>query len=131
MSAERREFSRVSVSFPVVFVPEGGEPLDGRIGDISVAGAFILTDAALPVGTRCSIVVHLMGDVAIEGQGEVVRTGPDGVALELESLGLDSYEHLCNLVVYNAEDCDVVREEINAHSGIRRRGTPLPLSPNA
>ncbi len=128
--SDHREFSRVAVNFPVVLVPPSGEPIHGRLGDISVGGISVVTDAKLEVGTLCNVVVRLMDDVAIEGQGEIIRQLSDGLAVELESLSLDSYEHLCNVLLYNAEDSDQIIDEIQAHPGIRRLGTPLPLSPD-
>ncbi len=128
---ERREFSRVAVDFPVVLIPTEGQAVEGRLGDISVAGIFVRTESKLERGVFCAVIVRLMGDVAIEGRGEVIRVTEGGLALSLESLNLDSYEHLCNLVSYNADDGERARAEIEAHPGIRRLGTPLPLSPNS
>ncbi len=39
-------------------------------------------------------------------------------------LGLESFEHLRNLVYYNAPDVEQVEQEFTAHVGIRKRESP-------
>jgi hypothetical protein len=55
----------------------------------------------------------------------VVAHLPDGMAFVFTSiLGLESFEHLRNLVCYNAPDVEQVERELTAHVGIRKRESP-------
>ncbi len=86
-------------------------------------GTLVLTTQRLPIDTLCEVTFHLdQGAIQIRARGRVVRLYPEGMALEFDKLdGLDSYEHLTNLVHYNATDLDQVEDEIRTHLGIRKK----------
>jgi len=55
----------------------------------------------------------------------VVRSAPDGIAIHFrELLGLDSYEHLRNLILHNAVDPDQAEQEFESHIGLRKADPP-------
>jgi len=125
MSDNRREFTRVNVPIEAELQLEE-RCVATRVSDVSMIGAFLAGCEAIPVGTKCRLVVFLdtrAGKTRIEADGRVVRSGEAGVGIEFEDLvGLDSYWHLRSLVVYNAKDPDAAEREVDEHLGIRRRG---------
>jgi hypothetical protein len=88
-------------------------------------GIYLLCDNPLPVGSDCRVAL-LLGDgetpICIEVAGKVARVDPTGMGLEIiEIVGLESFEHLRNLVRYNASDPDQVEHEFQDHVGLKRK----------
>ena len=51
----------------------------------------------------------------------MVRHGPGGCAIQFDEIvGLDSLDHLRNLVRFNAADPEQVEREFHEHLGLRR-----------
>ena len=122
-TANQREFTRVLVSAGTV-IKAGETVLAGApTHSLSMKGMSIVTDQRLPLGTECEFTIILVeGQVEIQAEGTVVAHLPDGMAFLFNKiLGLDSFEHLRNLVYYNAPDVEQVETELNSHSGIRKR----------
>ena len=121
--SNQREFTRVEVSVRTE-VRAGGKTIAGAPShSISMKGMSIQTPERLPVGTEGEIRLILVdGDAEIRVQGSVVALLADGMAfLFTKVLGLESYEHLRNLVFYNTSDVEQVESEFNAHAGIRKK----------
>jgi hypothetical protein len=121
--SNQREFTRVLVNVRTE-VRTGGVALPAAPAhSLSMKGMSIVTGERLPVGTECELTVVLVEHEAeIQLLGRVVADLPDGIAfLFTKILGLESYEHLRNLVFYNAPDVDVVETEFSAHTGLRKR----------
>lgn len=121
--SNQREFTRVQVNVRTE-IRAGGKTIAGApTHSISMKGMSIQTAERLPVGTECEIRLILVdGDAEIRVQGSVVALLADGMAfLFTKVLGLESYEHLRNLVFYNTSDVEQVESEFNAHSGIRKK----------
>ena len=122
----RREFTRVSVHMEVEVAATEVAVINGHLQDVNMSGLFLLCDTLLPIGTPCRVVLRLGSqedETCIEVSGRIVRTQDEGMAIEFtEILGLDSFGHLRNLVLYNsAAWTDQVEEELQSHVGIRRR----------
>jgi hypothetical protein len=124
MSSNRREFTRVSVPNEAELRLED-RVIDATLRDVSMVGAYMPSDAELPLGTKCRVVIFLdgrTGKTRIEADARVARSDAKGLAIEFEDLvGLDSYWHLRSLVVYNAQDPEQAEREVDEHIGIRRR----------
>lgn len=100
-----------------------GTPVQlGSIQNLGLEGGFFQTGSPPEVGRSCEIRVFLSGmDLQVRASARVVRHGPGGCALRFEELiGLESLDHLRNLVLYNSEDPRQVEQEIHAHLGLRR-----------
>ena len=121
--SNRRDFTRVPSGLDVdVHFEDGGE-FAGRIEDVSLKGIFIPTEKPFAEGTRCRIVLHLGGrghGIALEAHGEVARCTDDGIGLSFDEISLDAFEHLRNLVRFNAGDPDAIEDELDGHTGIRK-----------
>lgn len=119
---DKREFTRVPVGVNVQVIGEDVS-IQGQSVDVSLKGLFVLCDPQLPVGAKCLVQV-LLGDPdnpsVIQTKGKVVRQTESGLGIEITEIeGLESFDHLRNLVLYNTGQ---VEEELKNHAGIRDRG---------
>jgi hypothetical protein len=115
MGMERRQFYRVSPHMTVRLEPAGMPPISGHVANVSMQGLLVSCSGSAPVGTACAVTISLGApDAAIRGHAMVVRVDPGTLAMHITELdGPESYEHLRNLVMYNAEDPDRVKQEID------------------
>ena len=119
----QREFTRVTINASTV-IRSGETVIAGApTHTLSMKGMSIQTDQRLPVGTPCEFTIVLVpGEVEIQAEGAVVSHLADGMAfLFTKIVGLESFEHLRNLVYYNAQDVAQVESEFSSHAGIRKR----------
>jgi hypothetical protein len=126
MTSERsnqREFTRVLVAARTVIKSAGTTLSASQTHSLSMKGMSIQCAERLPKGAECEISIILVdGEAEIQVQGNVVAHLPDGMAFVFTKiLGLDSFEHLRNLVFYNAQDVEQVEDEFKSHTGIRKR----------
>jgi len=100
--------------------------LDTEI-NVSMGGLRVPFAGAVPqTGTACrvSIVLQASGKrVTIEASGKIVRIGPGSLAIEFTELDPESYQHLKQLILYNAEDAEKAEQEFIAHWGIKPRSS--------
>ena len=117
---ENREFTRVRTLIPVDFTTDE-ESIAGEIRDISLDGLWLPTAVSVSAQTPGRVTIHLSDAITIRAEGVVVRSNPDGIAVHFVRLfGLESYETLRNLILYNAVDPARVEEEFESHVGLRR-----------
>ena len=121
--ANQREFTRVLVAARTTI--KAGETIlsPAQTHSLSMKGMSIQTQERLPVGTECEITIVLVeGEAEIQVLGTVVVELADGMAfLFTKILGLESFEHLRNLVFYNAPNVEQVEDEFTSHTGIRKK----------
>lgn len=105
---ERRQQIRVDFDTQVtVRTDEMTVTYDGSSRDLSLRSVFIKTDDMLEMNTPCKVEIKLTGldnELLLFMEGHVVRIGKDGYAIYFDSVDLDSYTHLKNIVKYNAPD---------------------------
>lgn len=105
---DRRSGVRVNFNTEIlVTVTPGGKSYQCSSRDISLRGIFLNTDDNLEPDTKCDIEVRLKGggeDLRLFLTGHVVRKEEDGYAVYFDSVDLDSYTHLKNIVKYNSPD---------------------------
>lgn len=123
-----REFTRVPVHCHATVLAQGQPVPCTAITTLSLNGMYAETQQALPGGTECEITISLLEhEIEIGLLATVVRNYPDGIAFKFTKiLGPESYEHLRNLVLYNASDTDQVESEFETHAGIKRKDQELP-----
>jgi hypothetical protein len=126
-SPNRREFTRVTVDLAMAIVAPEKTIRCGRVRDISMNGICCECSETLPIGQRCRVVLFL-GDpnesINVEAEAVVVRAGEGGpedswVAVELCEVNLESFHHICALVLNNAADELDAERELRNHLGIR------------
>ena len=110
--SERRREIRVDFDTDVTVTAEGvASRYKGSSRDLSLRGVFIKTSDNLKMNTPCIVEIKLAGlaeEVLLKMEGHVVRESPEGYAIYFDSVDLDSYTHLKNIVRYNAPDSDMV-----------------------
>lgn len=123
--SNRREFLRVHVAVNAEVAGSAHGLRSGIAHDASMRGFYLACDKAFPLDETCKVTIYLEGrenEASIEANGHVVRSDHQGMAIELDSLvGFETYQHLQNLVMYNALDPATAEEEIMSHLGIRRK----------
>ncbi len=91
--------------------------------DLSMAGIHLSTGDEVPVPpSSCQVKILLKAlehTMLIEASGKVIRSAPRSLAIEFTELDVDSYDHLRQLILNNAEDPEQAEKEFTAHWGIR------------
>lgn len=83
----------------------------GSIVDLSLNGVFIETNEDVPVGEKCSVKIILPGTVdkvILQMSGRTVRKKISGIAVHFDSMDIDTFTHLKNIVRYNSGSPDEV-----------------------
>jgi len=119
----RRDFSRVETHIAVE-LECGDRVVGGQLADVSMHGAGLDCDEKLPLQAECLLKL-LLGDprespVCIMTKGKIVRSTEDGIGVDFTEMDLDSYEHLRNLVLLNANDVARIEGEFKDHLGLKK-----------
>lgn len=109
---ERRRGVRVDYGTDVSVSVAGMETrYRGDSKDLSQRGIYIRTEQPLAVDTLCHVTIKLQGledDVILRMEGHVVRVDLEGYAIYFDSVDLDTFTHLKNIVRYNTPDGEAV-----------------------
>ncbi len=117
---EKRRFSRIYFNVMAKLTVEETVYTVDRIVNLSVGGCLLEIAEDLPLGSNCKFTILLERMApGVDVLGEIVRSGNGEVSLKFTTIELDSLFHLQNIIRYNAENPDVIEEEINAHPGIK------------
>ena len=116
MNTEKRKKTRVHFEAQVILKSGTIEIVSNVISkDISLKGMFIKTDKKIPLEALCDIKILLTGTtnkISINLKGRIVRQDSSGLGLSFDSMDLESYSHLRNLLMYNAVDPDAMEKEM-------------------
>lgn len=120
-----REFSRIEIPVTVRLSMDGDKIVSSsKVVNISMNGMQLCAEHTMSVGDQCQVEV-LFGDpdnaLSIFAEGKIARIISDGLAVNFESIELESFDHLKNLISYNAGDVDQVEREFAEHLGLHRR----------
>jgi len=121
---EKREFSRVPIHIQATIKSNGKEISSEITDDISMKGLSIHCDETLERGASCDVILTLKNGenpVEVKVKGMVARCMDSGMAIQFTELDLESYEHLHNMVIQNAEDPGQVEKEMKEHVGLKKR----------
>jgi hypothetical protein len=119
----KREFTRVPVELPIE-IQAGDRLLRGLVtGNLSMKGLLLRTQDVLAQDTLCTLRIILgEGAAEVRAEAQVVRIYPGAIAFQFSRiLGTESFEHLRQLVIYNAPDADQVESELHEHTGIKAK----------
>ncbi len=125
--AHPREFSRVPIRMRAELIVGRQVIVCNETRDISARGAFVRTKTRLPVGTECEIHLELGAPptiLRVHTVGRIVRSDQDGLGLRFDSMDVESFQHLRNLVLYNSSTPERVQQEFESHIGLK------PLMPS-
>lgn len=111
--SDRRKGVRVRFDTGVSLTIESGSRVisaAGDIKDISLRGLFVRTEETLEPDTGCEIRIELSGTeipIVLEMKGKVVRVSEGGVGIHFDTMDLETFMHLKNVVRYNAPESDI------------------------
>ncbi|GAB6144801.1 hypothetical protein JCM12294_22390 [Desulfocicer niacini] len=109
-SDNRRKFDRVEFSTPIrIIVDIDGKAvvLSGNSKDLSLKGIYVDTNQRFDPGTRCSVKIHLTGSnekIELKMQASISRQTDKGMGIIFDSMDVDTYAHLKNIVKYNCTE---------------------------
>lgn len=118
-----REFTRCKTALEVE-ITAGDRRVVGETRDLSLSGIYLFGERSLPAGTPCRVMLFVGGresGARIEASGRIARVDAYGLAVSFDTVDLDGYQHLKQLVLFNAADPDRAAAEIDQHIGLRRR----------
>lgn len=115
---EKRGFIRVPFDTEVQ-VRALGSTIRSQEGiNISMSGTRLFTREAIPPAeTPCHVTILLGGSdypAIIEAQGKTVRSREGSLAVKFSELDPDSYHHLRQLILNNADDPERAEQEMSA-----------------
>ena len=122
-TSKQREFTRVPIQVRAEVLGGGLSLASAATQNLSLKGLFVTCAEQLPEGTICQITL-LLGDgtTRIETEAAVIRCHPEGIAFQFTRIeGLESYDHLRNLLLYNAPDPTQVEGEFDTSLGIHKQ----------
>jgi hypothetical protein len=116
MGEERRHKTRVHFETHVNIKTGNSEiRAEADSEDISIEGIFVKTQDKIPEGTPCDLEILLTGSstrLVLTIKGIMRRQEENGLAIGFESMDLDSFMHLKNIILYNATDPEEVEKEM-------------------
>ena len=120
----RREFTRIPIKI-LGWVEIGDRTISGPAKDVSMKGVYLETDQECLVGSKGQVRLSFMenqADLPIEVEGRVVRSDSSGIGVEFVEMGVESYHHLRNLVLYHSrgESTEQIEEELESHLGLKK-----------
>ena len=74
---------------------------------MSISGVFAQTDQTFPLNTSCVANIFLSGgieEIRLEIRGRIVRQTNAGIGVHFESMDVETYTHLRNIVQYNSAE---------------------------
>lgn len=106
VATEKRKSERAAFETQVIIkgIDDMEIQANGSSKDLSLKGIFVNTDKEIPIGSECEVEVILTGmveDVVLKMNGKVMRKEGEGIGISFESIDLESYTHLKNIVMYN------------------------------
>jgi hypothetical protein len=112
---EKRKFTRVELE-RVARVRGDGETYRGKMQNLSLSGVFVTTQGRPALGSEVDVEIIFTGpktELAVEIRAKVTRHDDTGfgVAFALESMELDSFLHLRNIIAYLQGDRDRIAAE--------------------
>jgi hypothetical protein len=106
---DRRKYSRVgfATEIKIVLKIKDQVTLEGNSEDLSRKGIFVNTDKRFAPGTLCSVKIYLTGGIEkieLLIEGTIIRETDTGIGIVFNSMDVDTYSHLKNIVYYNRVD---------------------------
>ncbi|NVM22191.1 MAG: PilZ domain-containing protein [Desulfobacterales bacterium] len=115
MVEEKRKKTRVHFEALVTLKTDESEiQTEANLKDISMKGMFVNTEEKIPAGTPCDIEILLTGTsttLALSIRGSIARHDASGLGIAFDSMDIDSYFHLKNIVMYNASNTEDIDKE--------------------
>ncbi len=112
---EKRTNTRVLFNVNAV-VKYQDKTLEGKVNNVSLYGILLQTPEQVPVDTAVDVKVCMEGtttNLTLNLQGHITRSDQTGTAIAFDSIDIDSFVHLKNIVAYNEGDEDKIMKEFH------------------
>ncbi len=118
-NSNRRRFTRLSLQKNAVLRYDKKEQKVNKIINLSVGGCLLYIDEPIDEGMVCTLVIELHHMAPnLEVSGEVIRSNEEQTTLRFISVSPENLKHLQNVIRYNAEQPDIIEDEIKKHPGL-------------
>ena len=111
---QSREYSRSKISIAAELIPEGCEPMQVEVKDLSLHGIMVHAEQPVEIGTKCQIrimVGHYQHELPITAEGSVVRIQDSDFAIQFDCIGVESNEELERKILTSSDDPDQCLKE--------------------
>lgn len=117
---DSRLFTRVRFSTRAN-VDVNGETVQGDLVDVSMSGIYMRSEATVNTGDSCEVRIILGDDapMVIHALGHVARCDAKGFAVSFSVFYCDSDSCLKQVILHNADNQQVIEEEINQGPKLR------------
>lgn len=107
----KRRHSRAEAGFEADVIVDGkAYPVITR--NLSMKGVLATSNQDIETGKACEIRILLAPAIKIIVEGQVIRADHEDTAVEFKSMDDESFSLLHRLMQWNAEDADVIDEEL-------------------
>ena len=110
---ERRDKPRVAFDTRIILETGTTEiQTEGNSRNLSLNGIYVKSREKIEIDSPCRVKIVLSGTaepLVLKMEGRIVRSDSSGIGIAFESMDLDSYTHLKNIVRFNAENPDEFR----------------------
>ena len=104
----RRHHTRVQFSTRIILIYSDSEiDITGNSSNLSVKGLFVKTQKKVSPGVNCMVKILLSGGVDAPElliQAKVTRVNEEGMGIIFDTMDLETYTHLKNIVQYNSAE---------------------------
>lgn len=119
MTEEKRRFSRIVFDVAArLTVGDKTYDLD-RMTNLSVGGCLLSINDGFELGQECVVKILLVRmEPGVEVHGKIVRVSESEVSIQFTAVSPENLKHLQNIIRYNAEDPELIDEELSRRSGL-------------
>lgn len=105
--ANARKYIRSNISIAARLTPAEAASFDVVVVDLSMNGILIQSDATLPIGSKCKVVMlvgHYMHELPISADGVVIRAHNSNIAISFNAIGIETSDELQNMILFHSDD---------------------------
>ncbi len=115
----RRRFTRLPLQKEAVIELERDQNQVTEISNLSIGGCLLNIDGPLETGRECMLTLKLHHAAPnLEVSGKILRSDTQQTSIRFTSITPENLTHLHNIIRYNAENADLIDEEIKKHPGL-------------
>ncbi|MFT5697929.1 MAG: hypothetical protein ACI8ZB_000783 [Desulforhopalus sp.] len=120
MTDEKRKFSRIVFDVAARLTVDDVVYNLERITNLSVGGCLLGVNQGFASGQECTVTIllHRM-EPGVMVYGKMVRVAEGEVSIQFTSVTPENLLHLQNIIRYNAEDPELIDEELRVRRGLQ------------
>lgn len=120
MTVEKRRFSRIVFDVAAKLSVDGVDYVLERITNLSVGGCLLDVNDGFSLDQQCSVTILLSRmEPGVVVYGKIVRVTDGEVSIQFTSVTPENLLHLQNIIRYNAQDPDLIDQELSARTGLQ------------